>query len=97
MCAHVSLLHTPTSRIVIILQGTNTRIDELARPHQYNTCKSYFPGEYITAFKDPKDQVCFKDVAMFLPKEERDKVNKTEDMWPKSAREKKKSRKREED
>jgi len=77
--------------------GTNTRIDELARPHQYNTCKSYFPGEYITAFKDPKDQVCFKDVAMFLPKEERDKVNKTEDMWPKSAREKKKSRKREED
>jgi len=77
--------------------GTNTRIDELARPHQYNTCKSYFPGEYITAFKDPKDQVCFKDVAMFLPKEETDKVNKTEDMWPKSAREKKKSRKREED
>ena len=51
----------------------------------------------MSAFNDPKDQVGFKDVAMFLPKEERDKVDKTEDMWPKSAREKKKTKRREED
>jgi len=77
------------------VMGGKTRIDDLARPHQYNTCKSYFPKEYITAFQNPKDQICFKDVAMFMPAEERDKVNKTEDMWPKSAREKKKGKKRE--
>jgi len=79
------------------VMGGKTRIDDLARPHQYNTCKSYFPKEYMTSFKDPKDQICFKEVAMFLPQEERDKVNRTEDMWPRSAREKKKGKKREMD
>jgi len=73
-------------------QGGKTRIDDLAKPHNYNMCKTYFPKEYLTAFQDPKDQACFKEVAMFLPKEETDKVNKTEDMWPKSNREKKKKR-----
>ena len=34
---------------------------------------------------------------MFLPAEERDKANRTEDMWPKSAREKKKNKKRDVD
>ena len=61
---------------------------------QYNTCKSYFPAEYMSAFNNPNDQVCFKDVAAFLPAEEREKANKSEDMWPKSAREKKKTKKR---
>jgi len=59
----------------------SSRLAELARPKAMNICRNYFPREYMTSFENPRDQRGFKEVELFLPKEERDKVNRTVDGW----------------
>ena len=60
----------------------SSRLAELARPKAMNICRNYFPREYMTSFENPRDQRGFKEVELFLPKEEKDKVNRTVDGWP---------------
>ena len=68
----------------------------MAKPRAVNACRNYFPREYMTSFKNPRDQRGFREVEVFMPREERDKVNRNVDSWP-GARSKKKEKRKAQD
>merc|ERR1719334_1907976 len=78
----------------------SSRLAELARPKAVNICRNYFPREYMTSFENPRDRRGFKEVELFLPKEEKEKVNRTVDGWPNAkpnAKDKKKNKRNNDD